>query len=291
MHAKTSAQSGGMNRDLERDLARFGGVARRDALVRLGHTAHSLRKGIAAGVAVVPRRGWLCATSVPPDRRRAVELGGKLGGSSALASYGVWVDGGNLVVAMPSGASGRAPIRPGEVRTWGKERFPKQGAAQWRVSVQDALLQLAVEGDTPSLVASIDSALYTRQLSASDLPSLIGALPRHLRHIRSIVDGRSMSGTETKLRLACIRAGLRVAIQVPIERVGTVDLLIDEWLIIEVDSHKHHDEPIQQHKDRIRDGNAVLGRFGELRFDYQLVQFELAWCIDVILAQLACGPP
>ncbi len=100
-----------------------------------------------------------------------------------------------------------------------------------------------------------------------------------------------MSGTETKLRITCVQAGLRVDIQASIERVGFVDLLVDGWLVVEVDSHKHHDEPIQQHKDRVRDGNATLGGYGHLRFDYALVQFELAWCMEVIFARLASGRP
>ena len=100
-----------------------------------------------------------------------------------------------------------------------------------------------------------------------------------------------MSGTESKLRMACVAAGLRVEPQASIHRVGFVDLLIDDWLIVEVDSRKFHDQPTSQHRDRVRDGNAVLGSFGNLRFDYQLVQFELDWCVEVILARLRTGRP
>jgi very-short-patch-repair endonuclease len=98
-----------------------------------------------------------------------------------------------------------------------------------------------------------------------------------------------MSGPETKLRLACLRAGLDVDIQVAVPGVGFVDLLVEGWLTVEVDSHKFHDEPIQQHKDKVRDDNAILGGFGHLRFDYPLVQYELAWCLDVIRAELSSG--
>ena len=100
-----------------------------------------------------------------------------------------------------------------------------------------------------------------------------------------------MSGTESKLRVACVSAGLCVESQASIDRVGFVDLLIDDWLIVEVDSRQFHDELIHQHRDRVRDGNAVLGNFGNLRFDYQLVQFELDWCVEVILARLKTGRP
>jgi very-short-patch-repair endonuclease len=169
------------------------------------------------------------------------------------------------------------------------DRFPDGSARPWRVSVRDALLQHATMVDRPSLIASIDSALNTRRMTTSELGALIQSLPKRLRGIKREVDGRSMSGTESKLRIACISIGLRVELQASIANVGFVDLLIDGWLIVEVDSRQFHDVPIQQHAGRVRDGNAVLGSFGHLRFDYQLVQFDIEWCLDVILARLKSG--
>lgn len=95
-----------------------------------------------------------------------------------------------------------------------------------------------------------------------------------------------MSGTESKLRLACAAAGLSVELQASIAAVGQVDLLINGWLIVEVDSKRFHDGPTEQHRDRVRDGNAVLGNYGHLRFNYALVQYDLDWCVQVIVARL-----
>lgn len=240
---------------------------------------------------MIPRRGWISSHSAPAKAVRALELGGVLGGSSALESYGIWADGDDLVVATAPNASRLLPLAPGERRIWAITRFPSHGQRQWRASVIDALLHHAHAVDRPSLIASIDSALHQRLLSANDLAHLLAALPSHLRGIRKQLDSRSMSGTESKLRVACTAAGLRVEPQAGIDRVGLVDLLIDDWLIVEVDSRRFHDEPTSQHRDRIRDGNAVLGNFGNLRFDYPLVQFELKWCLEVILARLGNGRP
>ena len=159
------------------------------------------------------------------------------------------------------------------------------------MSVIDALLQHASVVDRPSLIASADSAIHKRQISALEFRLLVDALPEHLRGIGRQVDGRSMSGTESKLRVACVSAGLLVEPQASIVHVGFVDLLVDDWLIVEVDSREFHDGATQQHTDKVRDGNAVLGSFGTLRFDYQQVQFELEWCIEVILARLKSGRP
>ena len=272
-------------------MQRFGGLARRTQLVELGHSPRGLSRAISAEKLVVPRRGWLCSPEADANAVRAISLGGKLGGSSALRSYGVWADGTDLVVSTPSTA-GRVPATAaGERRVWMDERFPHRADRQWRVSILDALLQHATRFDRPSLIASVDSAMNIGILSPHQLRQLVAALPRRLRRIRREVDGRAMSGTETKLRLACMAAGLRVELQAPIDRVGFVDLLVDGWLVVEVDSRQHHGAPIRQHVDRIRDGNAVLGAYGNLRFDYELVQFQLEWCIRVIRARLGSGRP
>jgi len=280
-----------VQRDIVRDLARFDYLARRVQLLQLGHSPGAIRRGVSAGSILSPRRGWLCTSDAPTDASRAVQLGGRLGGSSALRSYGVWADETDLIVATPSNASRLPALNRGERRVWLDDRFPQISDRQWRVSVLDALLQHASLVDRPSLVASVDSALNSRQLTPASFAKLIETLPAHLRRIRHDVDGRSMSGTESKLRLACIAAGLRVELQASIDRVGLVDLLVDGWLIVEVDSRQFHDEQIAQHRDRVRDGNAVLGNYGNLRFDYQLVQFELDWCIEVILVRLKSGRP
>jgi very-short-patch-repair endonuclease len=82
-----------------------------------------------------------------------------------------------------------------------------------------------------------------------------------------------------------------VASQAGIREVGWVDFLIDGWLIVEIDSRRHHDDPRSQHRDRVRDGNAVLQGYGNLRFDYHLVQNRLDWCLQVVQARLAAGRP
>lgn len=278
-------------RDILRDLSRFGGIARRSQLISMGASTRSIGLAIAACELAVPRRGWLNSREASPDAIRALELGGRLGGHSALQSYGVWSDGADLIVATAPNASRLPPLRTGERRIWSVTRFPNDGDRQWRVSVADALVQHASLVDRPSLVASIDSALNKRLLSSIDLRVLVDALPKQLRGLRRQLDSRSMSGTESKLRVACLSAGLSVEPQASVDRVGLVDLLVDGWLIVEVDSRQFHDEQRFQHRDRVRDGNAVLGNFGNLRFDYQLVQFELEWCIEVILARLKSGRP
>ena len=282
-----------MPRHLLRDLEPAHGLARRQRLLELGHSNYSISRAIRAGFLSVPRRGWIAAGSAPPLAVRAIELGGRLGAGSALASYGIWVDDETeLHVACAATASRLAAVRIGERRMWVDDMFPyRRSACDWRVSVLDALLQLAAVGSRDSLIASIDSALQTGQLTVRDLDSLLLALPGRLRAIAREIDGSSMSGTETHLRLALVRAGHKVQPQASIASVGSVDLLVDDWLVVEVDSKKHHDGETNQHRDRTRDGNAVLGGYGHERFVWSQVYFEIDWCMSVIETRLRSGRP
>ena len=281
-----------MARNLDLDLAAAGGLVRRSALLALGHSPHAIRRAIAAGVLVVPRRGWLASQAAPAPAVRAVALGGVLGGSSALTSYGIWVDDDvPLVVSCAPTASRLPPLAAGERRVWLDPIRLSGGAKQWRVSVVDALLQLALHVERDSLIASVDSALNKKLLGGGDFRRFIRALSRRLRSIEREVDANAMSGTETHMRLALVRAGYRVETQVFIPTVGEVDMLVDGWYIVELDSRKHHDGVEQQTTDRRRDGNAVLSGFAHDRFMWGQVRHDIDWCLAVVAARMRDGRP
>ncbi|MET0990435.1 MAG: type IV toxin-antitoxin system AbiEi family antitoxin domain-containing protein [Glaciihabitans sp.] len=281
-----------MARNLELDLAAAGGLVRRRTLLELGHSARALKRLVASGRLRVPRRGWLAAATAPAVAVRAIELGGVLGGASALVSYGIWVDDeGPLVVSCAPTASRLPPLGDGERRVWLGTVHPRTAAKAWRVPVVDALLQLAMHAERDSLIASVDSALNKKLLSASEFRRFIQLLPQRLRSIEREVDGKAMSGTETRMRLALVRAGYRVESQVFIPTVGEVDLLVDGWHIIELDSRKHHDGVEQQTVDRRRDGNAGLAGYGHDRFMWAQVRYEIDWCLAVVAARMRDGRP
>jgi very-short-patch-repair endonuclease len=228
----------------------------------------------------------------PPRAVRAVQLGGVLGGGSALASRKIWVDvEPELVVSCRPGASNLVPLKQGERRLWIPQIAGEIAPCEWRASVVDSLVQLAHYASRESLVASVDSALQLNALSRGGLARLLAALPGRLRTIRGQIDGSSMSGTETRMRLALRRRGHRVETQVAIPGIGIVDLLVDGWLIIELDSRGHHSGETNQTRDRWRDGNAVLGQFGHERFMWSQVFYDLEWCVSVVETRLRDGRP
>lgn len=279
-------------RDLLLDLAATGGLARTRSLVALGHSTRRLARAVESGLVARPRIGWVAAPGAEPAGIRAVRLGCRLTSSSALVSHGVWVDRvEGLVVLAAANASRLPPLGPGERRVWFRETFPAASAREWRVSVLDALLHFGHEHSAAALVASVDSALQLRLIGMAEVEALCAASHSRHRHLRRDCDGRAESGTESHLRLLLRAAGFRVESQASIPLVGRVDLLVDGWLIVELDSAAHHSDPLAQESDRIRDGNAILTGHATLRFMPEAVRNAPDWCLEVIRGRMRDGRP
>jgi very-short-patch-repair endonuclease len=279
-------------RNLQRDMVRFGDLARRSSLLALGHTARRLTAAVMTGELFVPRRGWVAASNASPNAVRAVALGGRLGGASALSARGIWLDDdAGLVVSCSETASRLPRLRPGETRIWPIRRFERTSDTPWMESVCDALVQYAAVATPDGMIATLDSALHLRLLTNRELLILLDALPQRVRPRHTDLDGRSMSGTESHTRVELRRAGYRVEVQVKIAGVGVVDLLVDKWHIVECDSRQFHDGEKDQENDRRRDGAAALLGYATARFTYSQVMRNMPWCLSVVAAGLARGRP
>ena len=76
--------------DVLRELARLGHVARVATLLARGVSRAGLRTGLAAGLVLRPRHGWIASPLADRDQLRAIAAGGRLGCVSALRRFGVW---------------------------------------------------------------------------------------------------------------------------------------------------------------------------------------------------------
>lgn len=288
----TIRDAGVMIHSLAVHLHAAGNLAASAQLTERGHSRTEIANAVSAGELWRPRRGWVAAVGARSEAVRAVQLGGRLAASSALASYGIWVDeDAGLVIASPSTASRLPPLGAAERRLWVDDCFPVIAEKRWRVPVADALLQLSRDVPRDSLIASVDSAIQLRAITRSELRMLLRALPRRVNRIEREIDGLAMSGTETHMRLALRRAGYDVRCQVRLPGIGIVDLLVDGWLIIELDSRKYHAGAANQLRDRVRDGNAVIGGYGHERFLWQQVRESMDWCLAVVEHRLRDGRP
>ncbi|MGH3703302.1 MAG: endonuclease domain-containing protein [Agromyces sp.] len=272
--------------DLVFDLRRHGGITTRSRLRACGHSAQGIRAAVEGHRILRVGRSWVALPDANREAVRAIELGGLLGGESALRSYGVWVSHDTGVcVATPHTASRMPPLRDREYRVW-CDASRRSGA--WRVDAVDALAQsLPRIAHRHDVIATLDSALHHGLISPSQLDALMERMPRRIRRLRNRVDAAAESGLESVLRMAIRDEGWRVESQVVIGGVGRVDLLIDGWLVIEADGSRWHDGHKATERDRDRNAALVLRGFRWHRFGHAQIMRHLDQCIAVIRALLA----
>lgn len=279
-------------RSLTEDMQRFGNLATRSQLRALGHSDCELRRSVQRDLLRTVGRSWLVARGASGAAVRAVALSGRLTATSALASHGVWVSRPDGLWLATAPNHGRVlPTGRNEHRLWATERFPSEDERRWRMSVADSLLHYLCVGDEPDVIASIDSALHQGLVDTPLLDEIFAAAPRRVRRLRGRIDAATASGIETLMRLACEEQGWRVEVQVYVERVGHVDLLIDGWLVIELDGGTWHDGQADRDEDGRRDAELILIGYRFHRFRYRQVMNQLPMCIAVVRAMLADGRP
>lgn len=281
-----------MDRSLSADMGRFGNLATRAQLQELGYTARDIRSALAAQQLWPIRKAWVAHRGAEAKAMRAVALRGRLAAGSALASHGIWVtEVSGVWLGTPQGTSGVPPTGPGEHRLWVREHFPSNDDRRWRVSVGDALVQHISRVPAGDAIASIDSALHQRLTTYIQLDEVFARLPRRLRGLRRRVNAQSQSGLESIFRIAAEDAGWRVDIQVKISRVGHVDILIDGWLVIELDGAEWHDDDSARDEDSRRDAELILLGYRYHRFRHGQVLTQMPLCLEVVRAILAEGRP
>ncbi|TQJ34337.1 very-short-patch-repair endonuclease [Arthrobacter sp. SLBN-122] len=114
-------------------------------------------------------------------------------------------------------------------------------------------------------------------------------LPGHrngrARAVLDWVDSGADSLLETLARTYLRKAGIQVQPQVYLERVGYVDLLLDGWLVVELDG-RHHAEWKQVQKDHRRNNESVLQGYTALRYYYADVVFRPQEMVEQVLTVL-----
>lgn len=288
-------------------LSASGNAARTRDLLSAGYGQRALAFALQRGELVRVCRGWVATRNASQTVIVAIANRGKLTGPSALATLGIW-DGGDkrvhVQLALHGNGSRRTLLVPiamftpprfaatGFERHWMRECAPSSTAPAWRTSVIDALLVVAAVASEEQFVACVDSAIHEGELSKAGLPLLESLLPARMRPALRLVDGRAESGLETLARLRLARFAKTLELQVKIAGIGRfggngrVDLLIDGWLVIELDGDEFHDPAA----DRAR--NALLVRLGYRihRFGYEQVMF--GWSdVEATVLELLRYPP
>lgn len=254
------------------------------------------------------RQGWYSVPDAPEEAVRAVRIGGRLTGRSALQSYGIDVlrprrpqiavkDTDARVYGAVTGRSRRMPTTDADIR-WTLTANDTT-ASPWRVSMAAALLEVIRTESRDVTVACCDLLVNTRAMTLPEVERIFGSAPLRTRAWFGLVDGRAAAFGETFVRLWLGDEGIRFIPQ-PFRRgVGYLDGRISRWTFVEIDGSQHAqegwmpdrsitgDELGQMEVDRRRDVVLAIGGERSLRFTYRLLLREWPICLAAMRRAIA----
>lgn len=141
-------------------------------------------------------------------------------------------------------------------------------------------------------VVIVDSALRSGLVEGSDWPRVVEAGPHaaQVRRVLELADAGAQSVLESVARTVLHLSGVsNVASQVWFQDVGWVDLVVDRWLVIELDGRATHASSFQE--DRRRDAELTRRGLVVLRFTYADLRDRCDWFVAVVLETLDRGRP
>ncbi|WP_324613062.1 endonuclease domain-containing protein [Agromyces kandeliae] len=272
---------------LHRACTDLGDVARvRDVLRSADATRRDLDRAVRAGALVRLRPGWVAAPEAGVSVATAVRHGGAVGCVSRLQLEGLWLLGDHtrVHVAMRPNGRGLPHSACSCVVHWND--MPQSAG---RVSLVAALAQVLGCLGVEEFFVALESAMRRRLITRAGLASLRARLPLDRRRLVDFARWNADSGLESLLRLRLWGLGIGLASQVAVPGVGTVDFVLGDRLILEVDGKQNHDGPAMRHKDLVRDAVAAAHGFDTLRFDYAMVVHEWELVEAAILSKLDRG--
>lgn len=216
------------------------------------------------------RRGVYAASTSCHAARAAAVHGGALGCESAARHLGLWVLDDLLTVHVwMHDDRHQYPHEPCACTThWDAASAP---AAFALPSVPRILRQIfGCRGEEAFFVA-LESARAQGLIDDRGLAWLRTQVGERGRDLVDFSRSDAGSGLESLVRLRLRPYGMSVRTQAAVSGTGDVDLLIDDWLIIETDGRENHDGASKRHKDLRRDANSAMWGLMTLRFDYALV--------------------
>ncbi len=245
-----------------------------------GATRAGVRSALAEGSLVRARRNVYLDASSPRAVREAQRVGGRLDCVSAVAEAGIFVlDKSGLHVQVEPE---RSRLRSPHSRT--TRLSGAQGVVvHWRACDAGSLhtvplveaLAAAVRCQPPrAAIATLDNALFMGAIDAEGLAEVFARLPARYRVLRPLVDARAEAGSETIARLLLRGQGFDVRVQMQIDGVGRVDLVVDDWIVVECDSRAHHGGWEAQERDRLRDLRLAERGFVVLRPSARMIFSE-----------------
>jgi len=242
-----------------------------------------------AGSLVRVRRGVYATREACDEVVAAAAHGGTLGCESAARHHGLWVldEGAGLHVWMHDDRHQHPHPDCSCTTHWDGG---SSASAFSLPSIPKVLLQIFRCRGAESFFVALESARRLGLIDARDLRTLRSVIGAAGRDLIDFSRDDSDSGLESLVRLRTRRHGWTIRTQTWIVATGRVDLLIEDWLIVETDGRDNHDSPTHRHKDLVRDANAAAWGHVTLRFDYAMVVHDWDLVERAIVATLALRP-
>lgn len=264
-----------------------GTALHRDQLRREGYSDLLLRAAVRAGEIELYRRAWFVSPEAPADLRAAARWGGRLTCTSFARRHGWWMPEGvldDVHLHFPPGSTG--------------PRAPWDGIAHWTrpiapvgrslvATVEDALAHIAVCQPPETALVIWESATRVEQLAPEALRAVRWVTPTAVE-LAAEVTGLADSGLEVLVCRPLQRLRVRVRQQVYLAG-RPVDVLVGEWLVIQIDGWAHHSSSAQRSKDIAHDAELRLRGYTVLRFSYAQVVHDAAGVERTIRRALAAG--
>lgn len=274
----------------------LGGMAQKQQLVRRGARDLDLTRAVRRGEVIRARLGWYTVLPASDARVRAVRVGGRLTGVSAIIAMDGWVLGAHpLHVSVPVNAARlrtqqnrhrrldvRAPA--GVVLHWDAAELSGRGAVT-AVGLRDALIRVVSDERLEVAIAAVDWALHSGLIDAFDLEDLMVRVPGSKRIPIDWFDAACESLPESLARTRLRLEGYRVRSQVVLETGEPLDLVVEDAVAIEVDGREFHENRFE--RDRRKDLNATVENFHTLRPAASMVFGEWPLVLSAVRAALA----
>jgi len=236
------------------------------------------------------RQGWVALPSADPEVVGAVRVGGALTCTSVLRRRQVWTaHDHHLHIRVRPTASRLSSPQDRRIPLVGRHSVTvhRPGWAPVPTEPVDRFhLAVAVAISCQpqfSAIAMLDSVLNRELMSLSALRDALTPLPSKYRGYLDLVDPKAQSGLETKTRLALRSRRVRLRSQVQVPRVGKVDLVVGERLVLELDGYEWHFRKTDFEEDRRRDRELTSQGYQVLRLSYHQVTDDWPGCESVIL--------
>lgn len=255
-------------------VARHGGALDRRRLHELGASDHDLRRALRAATLNRPRRGWYSTWAEDDPRFRALRVGGRLTGISAVAAFGGWVLGRHpLHVAVATNASRLRTQWRRDLRR--ADALPDGVVVHWVAPAHDRISSTAIaplldvlervcrDESVEQAVAALDWARRTGRLDRIALAQL-GERLGELRWLIGASTDNADSLPESLARTRLRAAGLGVQPQQGFrDTPERIDLLVEGTVALEVDGDEHHRDRFEP--DRARDLDITASGLHALR--------------------------